>query len=110
MEELNELNKLYDELYKTVKQAKKYGIKKAEAEYDYKVVLRQESLKLRLKEMPVTMIDKVVYGEEEVAKKRKERDIAESDYHVELELINILKKRANLLETLIKLDFGGRND
>ena len=105
MDELNELNALCEDLTNSIKEAKKYGIEKANAEFDYKVALRQEALILRRGEMPVTLIDKVVYGENEVAKKRKERDIAESNYRVELERINVLKVRIRVLENQINKEY-----
>lgn len=76
---INELMDLCNKLSVAGKQLKKYGLIKAEKERDYKVCLHETALRLReTKDMPVTLIDKVVYGEKEVADKRFERDVAET--------------------------------
>ena len=74
-----------------VKALRKTGTDYAQAERDYKVVLRQEALKLRDTDMAVGMIDKVVYGIPVVAEARFKRDVAEAVYKANLESINAIK-------------------
>ena len=103
---LNELNELSKNLSKSVEQMKRYGKELAEAERDYKITLRQEALKLRADEqMPVTLIDKVVYGIPDVAEKRFKRDVAESMYKAAQESINTLKLKIRIIDAQIQREW-----
>ena len=76
MDLFNNIQSLTEKLNHAINVMAKYGKKYAEAEKNYKVVLRQEALKLRAeKNMPVTLIQQVVYGVPDVADKRVKRDI-----------------------------------
>ena len=70
---------------------KTLSIKKAQTERDYKVRQAQEILKLRAEGYPVTIIQDLVKGNEEVARLRLERDIAESAYYTCIGAIDNLK-------------------
>lgn len=98
IQELNELSKL---LTHSGDQLKKYGRELAQAEHDYKVILRQEALKLRADGMAITLIDKVVYGIDEVADARLKRDIAETMYKAAQESINTLKLKMRIIDAQI---------
>lgn len=87
------------ELAGAVKALATYGRRYAETERDYKVLLRQTALKLRDDGMAVGMLNLVVYGDPEVAKKRCERDIAEALYKADQELINQIKLEMRILES-----------
>jgi hypothetical protein len=77
----------------------KYGREFAETERDYKITLRQEALKLRTeKDMPVTLINQVVYGVPDVAEKRYKRDVAEAMYQTAQENINSIKLQIRVIE------------
>lgn len=85
----------------------KYGNDLAKAESDYKIILRQEALKLRNDEkMAVTLINQIVYGIPDVAKKRMERDIAETMYKTSQEYINTLKLRIRVLESQLQREWS----
>lgn len=58
-------------------QLKTLGLEKAKTERDYKVRQAQEILKLRIDKQPVTIIQDLVKGNEEVAELRLKRDIAQ---------------------------------
>lgn len=104
---LNEMNDLCRKLSLSGQQLKKYGVELAEAERDYKVCLRQHALELRTtKDMPVTLIDKTVYGIPEVADKRFERDVAEAMYKTAQESINTLKLKIRVLDAQIAREWG----
>lgn len=103
IEELKELSK---QLTISGEQLKRYGRELAQAEHDYKITLRQEALKLRDGGMPVTLIDKVVYGVEEVADKRLKRDIAETMYKASQESINTLKLKMRILDAQINREWN----
>ena len=99
MDLYNELQTKINELNVSLKKLRETGTSYAEAERDYKITLRKEALKLRSeKEMPVTLIQQVVYGVPEVAEKRFKRDVAEAIYKANLEAINTLKLQVKILE------------
>ena len=95
----NDLQELTVRLNQAIKLLAKYGREFAEAERDYKITLRQEALKLRAeKNMPVTLIQQVVYGVPEVADKRFKRDVAEAMYQTAQENINSIKLQIRVIE------------
>ena len=106
----NELNDLCNKLTVSGHQMKKYGLEKAEAEHDYKIALRQESLKLRSNGEAIGMIDKTVYGVPEVADKRFKRDVAETMYETSKESINALKLKIRILNEQLSREWQGGNN
>jgi hypothetical protein len=103
MEKINYLNGC-------VEQLRDYGLKLSSAEKDYKVTLRQEALKLRAEEnMPVTLINQIIYGVPEVADKRFKRDVAETLYNTCQEKINTLKLQIRILESQINREWNQRS-
>lgn len=101
---VNELNELQGQLVQGVKIMADYGRTLAKAEYDYKVALAEQSLRLRDEGMAVTLIDKVVYGK--VAKERMHRDVAEVMYKTALEHINATKLRLRLVQAQIEKEWS----
>ena len=94
-----EITRLVKELDLSVRQLRKSGTEYAAAEQNYKICLRQEALKLRADEnMPVTLINQIIYGVPEVARLRFERDVKEAVYDANKEAINSLKLKLRLLE------------
>lgn len=110
MDLLNELNLLCQKLSQAIKIMSQYGKELAEAEKNYKIVLRQEALKLRSGDMAVTLIQQVVYGVPEVADKRFKRDVAEAMRDTARENINALKLQIRVLMEQIKLEWGNGNE
>lgn len=108
LQAIQQLNDLAEELRAQIKELAKAGKRSAEAERDYKMTLRQEALKLRAQDMPVTLIDKVVFGIPEVAEKRLERDIAEALYKTTQEQINGTKLLLRILENQVQREWGQR--
>jgi hypothetical protein len=104
--------KLMDELTRSIKVLKANGQDLAEAERSYKVTLCQEALKLRAGDMPVTLINQVIYGMPEVAEKRLKRDIAEAKYQANQEHINVTKLKLRVLENQLSREWGtaGKGD
>lgn len=104
---VNELNDLCAKLSVSGRSLAKYGNELAAAERDYKIKLREEALRLREEEnMPVTLIDKTVYGIKEVADLRFKRDVAETMYKVSQESINTLKLKIRVLDAQIGREWG----
>lgn len=90
----------------SIKQLRTSGTDYAQAERDYKVLLRQECLKLRDEGMAIGMIDKTCYGIPVVAEARFKRDVAEAVYKANLEAINSIKLQLRLLENQIQREWG----
>lgn len=104
---------LYTELQQKTKQLdtsirllRKSGTDYAEAERAYKVLLREECLKLRDGGMAIGMIDKTCYGIPSVAEARFKRDVAETVYKANLEAINSIKLQMRLIEAQIEREWG----
>lgn len=111
MDLINDIQMLMDELTISIKKLRETGKALAEAEKDYKVTLRQEALKLRVeKDMPVTLINQIIYGVPEVADKRFKRDIAETMYNANQEHINATKLKLRLLESQLQREWGNINN
>ena len=94
------------QLNASIRQLRKNGTECAEAERDYKVLLRTESLRLKEEGMAVGMIDKVCYGIPAVAEARFRRDVAEVVYTANQEAINALKLQMRLIENQIQREWG----
>ena len=108
---------LYDELQKktrqldiSIKELRKNGTAYAQAEYDYKVELSQKALKFKEGGMPVTLIQLVIYGDKDVAKKRFNRDVAEAVYKANQEAINSVKLQLRLIENQISREYSNVNN
>lgn len=111
MDLINDIQILMEELTISIKKLSRQGQILAEAERDYKITLRQEALKLRVeKDMPVTLINQIIFGVPEVAEKRYKRDIAETMYNTNQERINATKLKLRLLENQVSREWGNVNN
>ncbi len=113
MDLYEEIQRLMYELTASIRKLRDNGAKLAEAERDYKVTLRQEALKLRtLQDMPVTMINQVIYGVPNVAEKRFNRDVEQANYDANKEFINVTKLKLRILEAQLAREWGaaGKGD
>lgn len=90
----------------SLKRLRKSGTDYAEAERDYKILLRKRCLELRDQGMAIGMIDKVCYGIQDVADARFKRDVAEAVYKANMEAINTIKLQMRLLDEQIKREWG----
>ena len=107
MDLYNELQIKINELNVSLKKLRETGTSYAEAERDYKITLRQEALKLRSeKEMPVTLIQQVVYGVPEVAEKRFKRDVALTIYEANREAIQTIKLQIKIIQTQLDKEWS----
>ena len=101
-----EVQEKLEQLEKSIKSLRVTGSEFAEAERHYKILLRNEALKLRTDEnLPVTLIQQVVYGIPEVADARYKRDVAETVYKANQEAINSIKLQLRILENQIQREF-----
>lgn len=94
------------QLDRSIKTLRQSGTAYAEAEKNYKILLRQECLKLRDEGMAIGMIDKTCYGIPSVAEARFKRDVAEAIYKANMEAINSLKLQMRLIENQIQREWG----
>ena len=106
MELEQELTMKTKQLDKSVLELRQSGTEYAEAERNYKVLLRQECLKLRDEGMAIGMIDKTCYGIPSVAEARFKRDVAEAVYRANMEAINSLKLQMRLISSQIEREWG----
>ena len=101
-----ELQNKVKELEISVKQLRVSGTNYAQAEKDYKILLRQECLKLRDEGMAIGMIDKTCYGIPSVADARFKRDVAQVVYTANMEAINSIKLQLRLIESQLQREYG----
>ena len=106
MDLFEEITRLTRELDTAVRELRKSGTNLADSERKYKIRLKQEALKLREEGMPVTLIDKVIYGVQEVADLRFNRDVKEAIYQANLESINSTKLKLRILENQLNREWG----
>lgn len=78
----------------------------AEKEKEYKIALNQKALQLRAEDMPVTLINQVIYGYEDIALLRLARDTAQVKYNANQEFINVLKLEIRILEGQISREWN----
>lgn len=106
MELYEELRQKTIDLDNCIRSLRKNGTLYAEAERDYKILLRKECLKLRDDGMAIGLIDKICYGIPSVADARFKRDVAETIYKANQEAINSIKLQMRLLENQISREWG----
>lgn len=106
MDLYNELESKIQELEVSIRSLRKTGSNYAEAERNYKVLLRQEVLKLRDEGQAIGVITLICYGIPSVAEARFKRDTAETIYKANLEAINSIKLQLRLIEAQIQREYG----
>jgi hypothetical protein len=109
MELYQELSTKTRQLEASIRQLRQNGTAYAQAEMEYKMLLRQECLKLRDEGMAIGMIDKTCYGIPAVAEARFKRDVAETVYKANQEAINSIKLQLRLIENQISREWGQVN-
>lgn len=105
MDLYEEIQRLMLELTASIKKLRTNGANLAEAERDYKITLRQEALRLRAGDMPVTLINNIIYGVPEVAEKRFKRDVEQANYDANKEHINVTKLKLRILEAQLSREW-----
>ena len=106
MDLILELQQKIKELEISIKELRTSGTNLAKCEKDYKVLLRQECLKLRDEGMAIGMIDKTCYGIPSVAELRFKRDIADTIYKANLEAINGIKLQIRIISNQIDKEYS----
>lgn len=106
MDLFNELQTKQSQLNVSIKKLRETGSNYAKAERDYKILLRQEVLKLRDEGQAIGVISLICYGIPSVAKARFDRDVAETIYKANQEAINTLKLEIRLIESQLSREWS----
>lgn len=101
-QQIEEKNKLLD---RAINDLAKNGYDLAEKEKNYKIAVKKKVLELRAENMPVTLIQLTIYGYDEIATLRFERDNAEVKYNSNQEYINLLKLQIRILESQLNREY-----
>lgn len=102
-QEITEKQKMLD---KAICELAQNGYKLAECERDYKIAVNKKALELRSQDVPVTLINQVIYGYEDIARLRFERDTAQVKYNANLEYIQTIKLMIRILENQLSREYG----
>lgn len=106
MELWTELNEKRVMLDKAIETLAMNGYDLAAKERDYKIAINKKALQLRAEDTPVTLINTIIYGYEDIAKLRFERDTAQVKYNSNLEYINTIKLQVRILENQLNREYG----
>lgn len=102
----NDIELAMDDLQKTLSNYKGYLKDFAIKEYRYRTALSKELIKLRAEGKAVTHLADIARGEDEIAKLRYERDIAEGLVKSAEEGINFYKLKIRELEAQYSREYG----
>ena len=102
MEELERRTKILDA---SIKELTKTGKAYAEAEREYKIAVCKKALELKDGGMPVTLIQLVIYGYQEIATLRFKRETAQVIYNANQEAINSTKLEIRILQNQIEKEY-----
>lgn len=102
----NEINEKRNLLDKAIDTLASNGYDLAEKQRKYKIAINKKALELRVEDTPVTLINTIIYGYEDIAKLRFERDTAEVKYNANNEYINTLKLQLRILENQLGREYG----
>ena len=102
----NEIENKCKILDKAIKELAQNGYDLATKEREYKIAVNKKALELRAEDTPVTLINQIIYGYEEVAKLRFERDTAEVKYNANQEYINTIKLQIRILESQLSREYS----
>lgn len=102
----SELQRKTAQLDYSIKELRKNGTAYAEAEKNYKILLRTEVLKMRDEGYAVGVIEKVCYGLPSVAEARFQRDVSEAVYRANQEAIQSIKLQMRLIEGQINREWS----
>lgn len=105
MDLYNDLQAKLDQLSVSLKKLRQTGSEYAKCEKEYKILLRQEVLKLRNEGEAIGVIQLTCYGIPSVAEARFKRDVAKAIYDANQEAINTLKLEIRLIESQLQREY-----
>ncbi|WP_196601584.1 hypothetical protein [Pectinatus frisingensis] len=82
--------------------------KSAECERSYRISLAKSTLEYRANKLPVTLIQDITRGAEDVAKLRFERDVSKERLKATYEKINAIKLQMRILIENTKIDWNSQ--
>lgn len=106
MELWTELSEKRAMLDKAIETLAMNGYDLAAKERDYKIAINKKALQLRAEDTAVTLINTIIYGYEDIAQLRFERDTAQVKYNSNLEYINTIKLQIRILENQLNREYG----
>jgi biotin operon repressor len=101
--ELEEKRKLLD---KAIEQLAQNGYDLADKERQYKIAINKKALQLKDEGIAITLINTIIYGYEDIAELRFNRDTAEVKYNTNQEYINTLKLQIRILENQLNREYN----
>jgi hypothetical protein len=101
-----EIQNKINELNVSLKKLRETGTAYAEAERDYKLLLRKEILKLRDEGQAIGVITLICYGIPSVAEARFKRDVAETIYQANQEAIQTIKLQIRIMENQLEREWN----
>jgi hypothetical protein len=107
---ITERNRLMKELDTTADYLPTYGRRLAVAEREYKISLSRRTLELKQCGYPVSIIQDVTRGDQEVAELRFTRDTERELLKATYEKINVLKLQLRMIQEDIKIEWGRSNE
>lgn len=75
----------------------------AQSEKDYRIALAKEITKLKISGMPVTLINDLARGNEEVASLKFNRDLGENTFKASRDMLNALAVEVSALQSILKV-------
>lgn len=101
-----EIQNKINELNVSLKKLRETGTAYAEAERDYKLLLRKEILKLRDEGQAIGVITLICYGIPSVAEARFKRDVAEAVFKANQEAIQTIKLQIRIIENQLEREWN----
>lgn len=106
---IDEIQVIYDLLDRSIKSLKNTSEAYANAEKEYKILLRKECLRLKDEGMAIGMINITCYGIPSVAEARFKRDVAEATYKANQEAIQAYKLQLRLMDAQAQREWSVSN-
>lgn len=106
MDLINDMLAKLTTLNTSISLLKQRGEERANTEMAYRIALAEKIGELREKGTPVTIVNDLARGDNDIAKLRFARDVAEKNYYVGLEYINATKLQIKVLEGQIEREWG----
>jgi hypothetical protein len=106
MDLINELLEKTKILSTAILKLKERGKKAAETESEYRIALASKLLELRSAGHPVTIIGDIARGNRDIAMLKLARDIAETEYNVAMEFINVTKLQIKIIENQVNREWN----
>jgi len=93
-----------------IENLEEFARSRAETEKNYRVALARKMAEYRAKGYPVTIMNDMCKGDEEVANLKFQRDMAEASYKKNVETIDALKHAIETLGDRLKREFEKGTD